>query len=100
MSWRHHRWAHPLVHTTNVCVCVCVCVGRIQTYLGGHQDRWVCQLVVAVHPEGEKDDGCDRHDGHQRVEEGVKQLRLLGKRVGGCWGEEEKKGGKYYDLKA
>lgn len=55
----------------------CVC-----SHLGGHQDWWVGQLVVAVHPEGEEDDGSDAHYGHQRVHQSGQHLGLLGHRVG------------------
>ena len=49
----------------SVCVRVCVCV--CMSHLCGHQDRWVGQFVVSVHPEREEDDGGDGHDGDQWV---------------------------------
>lgn len=41
------------------------------------------------HPEGEEDDGGQAHDGHQRVEQGAEEVRLLGERVGRGWGHTE-----------
>lgn len=48
--------------------------------------------MVSPHPEGEEDDGDQAYDGNQRVQQGVEELRLLRKRVGGgCVGTKTKK---------
>lgn len=55
----------------------------------GDQGGRVGQLVMPPHPEGEEDDGGQAHDGHQRVEQGAEEVRLLGERVGRGWGHTE-----------
>lgn len=62
------------------------------SYLGGHQGGWVCQLVVAVHPEGEEGDGRDAHDGHQRIQQRGEEGGLLRHRgdLGGCTEDRER----------
>lgn len=42
--------------------------------------------MIAVHPEGEEDDGSDAYDGHQRVHQGGEERRLRRNRVRRCYG--------------
>lgn len=44
---------------------------EISSYLGRHQNRWIRQLVMSIHPEGEQDNGRDAHDGHDGVQKGI-----------------------------
>jgi len=42
-------------------------IRKVSGYLGRHQNRWIRQLVMPIHPEGQQDNGSDAHDGHDGV---------------------------------
>lgn len=75
--------------------------GHILSHLCGHQDRWVGQFVVSVHPEGEEHDGSDGHDGNQRVHQRRQHWRLCRHWLVCCYGntQRDKKIGQFLNTK-